>query len=36
MGGSADHRYKQTFIVQQAAEAGMPIIAVGINYRLSS
>ena len=36
MGGSADHRYNQTFIVQQAAEAGMPIVAVSINYRLSS
>jgi len=36
MGGSADHRYNQSFIVQQSAEAGMPIIAVSINYRLSS
>jgi carboxylesterase type B len=36
MGGSADHRYNQTFIVQQSAEAGMPIVAVSINYRLSS
>lgn len=35
-GGSADHRYNQSFIVQQSAEAGMPIIAVSINYRLSS
>ncbi len=36
MGGSADHRYKQTFTVQQSAEAGMPIVAVSINYRLSA
>lgn len=36
MGGSADHRYNQTFIVQQSAEAGMPIVAVSNNYRLSS
>lgn len=36
MGGSADHRYNQSFIVQQSAEAGMPILAVSINYRLSS
>ena len=36
MGGSADHRYNQTFIAQQAAMAGMPIVAVSINYRLSS
>ncbi|KAG9856319.1 carboxylesterase family protein, partial [Aureobasidium melanogenum] len=36
MGGSADHRYNQSFIVQQSVEAGMPIIAVSINYRLSS
>ncbi|KAK5114135.1 hypothetical protein LTR62_002705 [Meristemomyces frigidus] len=35
-GGSADHRYNQSFIVQQSAEAGMPIVAVSINYRLSS
>lgn len=36
MGGSGDHRYNQSFIVQQSAEAGMPIVAVSINYRLSS
>jgi carboxylesterase type B len=36
MGGSGDHRYNQSFIVQQSTEAGMPIIAVSINYRLSS
>lgn len=36
MGGSGDHRYNQTFLVQQSAEAGMPIVAVSINYRLSS
>ena len=36
MGGSADHRYNQTFIVQQSAETGMPIVAVSINYGLSS
>ncbi|TIA77138.1 lipase 2 [Aureobasidium pullulans] len=36
MGGSGDRRYNQSFIVQQSVEAGMPIIAVSINYRLSS
>jgi carboxylesterase type B len=36
MGGSADRRYNQSFIVQQSVQAGMPIIAVSINYRLSS
>lgn len=36
MGGAADHRYNQSFIVQQSALAGMPIVAVSINYRLSA
>lgn len=36
MGGSSDRRYNQSFIVQQATKAGMPIVAVSINYRLSS
>ncbi|KAI5367385.1 Putative carboxylesterase, type B, carboxylesterase type B, active, alpha/Beta hydrolase [Septoria linicola] len=36
MGGSSDRRYNQSFIVQQAEETGMPIIAVSINYRLSA
>ncbi|KAK3628363.1 hypothetical protein LTR56_018631 [Elasticomyces elasticus] len=36
MGGSADNRYNQSFIVQQSCETGMPILAVSINYRLSS
>ena len=36
MGGSSDHRYDQSFIVRQSAEAGMPIVAVSINYRLSA
>jgi len=36
MGGSSDRRYNQSFIVQQATEAGMPIVAVSVNYRLSS
>ncbi|KAI5236686.1 lipase 2 [Aureobasidium subglaciale] len=36
MGGSGDRRYNQSFIVEQSVEAGMPIIAVSINYRLSS
>ncbi|EME83367.1 uncharacterized protein MYCFIDRAFT_59107 [Pseudocercospora fijiensis CIRAD86] len=36
MGGSADRRYNQSFIVQQAEEAGQPIVAVSINYRLAS
>lgn len=36
MGGAADRRYNQSFIVQQAAETDMPIIAVSINYRLSA
>lgn len=35
MGGSAA-RYNQNFFVQQAAEAGMLILAVSINHRLSS
>lgn len=35
-GGSSDRRYNQSFIVQQATEAGMPIVAVSVNYRLSS
>ncbi|KAK4626929.1 Lipase 4 [Fulvia fulva] len=36
MGGSSDRRYNQSFIVQQSAQAGMPIVAVSINYRLSA
>ncbi|KAF2721693.1 carboxylesterase family protein [Polychaeton citri CBS 116435] len=36
MGGSADNRYNQSFIVQQSVKAGMPIIAISINYRLSA
>jgi carboxylesterase type B len=36
MGGSSDRRYNQSFIVQQATEAGMPIVAVSVNYRLQS
>jgi len=36
MGGSSDRRYNQSFIVEQATEAGMPILAVSVNYRLSS
>lgn len=34
-GGSADHRYNLSFIVQNSAEAGIPIIGVSINYRLA-
>lgn len=34
-GGSSDHRYNQSFIVEQAALAGNPIVAVSINYRLA-
>lgn len=34
-GGSSDNRYNQSFIVQQAALAGNPIIAVSVNYRLA-
>lgn len=36
MGGSSDRRYNQSFIVQQATEAGIPILAVSVNYRLTS
>ncbi|GAB7334529.1 hypothetical protein MBLNU13_g06516t2 [Cladosporium sp. NU13] len=36
MGCYSDRRYNQSFIVQQATEAGMPIVAVSFNYRLSS
>lgn len=36
MGGSSDLRYNQSFVVQEASEAGTPIIAVSINYRLAS
>lgn len=34
-GGSRDPRYNQTFIVQQSVEAGSPMVAVSINYRLA-
>jgi carboxylesterase type B len=34
-GGGADHRYNLSFIVKNAAEAGIPIIGVSINYRLA-
>jgi carboxylesterase type B len=34
-GGSADRRYNLSFIVQNSAEAGIPIIGVSINYRLA-
>ena len=34
-GGSADPRYNLSFIVQNSAEAGIPFIGVGINYRLA-
>jgi len=36
MGGAADHRDNQSFIVQHSALAGMPIIVISINYRLSA
>ena len=35
-GGNSDPRYNLSFIVQQSVDAGMPFIAVGINYRLSA
>lgn len=35
-GGSADHRYNLTFIVQESVSAGRPIVAVSVNYRLSA
>ena len=35
-GGSADNRYNLSFIVQESARAGSPIIGVSINYRLSA
>ncbi|KAF2098905.1 alpha/beta-hydrolase [Rhizodiscina lignyota] len=36
MGGSADNRYNLSFIVEESAKAGSPIIGVSINYRLSA
>ena len=35
MGSGGDHRYNLSFIVQNSAEIGMPIIGVSINYRLA-
>lgn len=35
-GGSLDQRYNLTFVVQQSALAGKPIIGVSLNYRLQS
>ena len=34
-GGSADRRYNLSFIVQNSAEMGKPIIGISINYRLA-
>ena len=36
MGGSADNRYNLSFIVQESAKAGSPVVGVSINYRLSA
>lgn len=35
-GGGVDRRYNMSFIVEHAVDIGHPIIAVGINYRLSA
>jgi carboxylesterase type B len=34
-GGSRDPRYNLSYIVEQSVQAGKPIVAVSINYRLS-
>lgn len=36
MGGSGDHRYNLSFIVDRSVEMGTPMIGVSINYRLSA
>ncbi|KAF7555267.1 hypothetical protein G7Z17_g2312 [Cylindrodendrum hubeiense] len=36
MGGSGDHRYNLSFIVDRSVEIGTPVIGVSINYRLSA
>ncbi|CAN8098798.1 unnamed protein product [Discula destructiva] len=36
MGGSQDHRYNLSFIVQRSVELGTPMVGVSINYRLSA
>lgn len=36
MGGSADKRYNLSFIVQNSADQGTPMIGVSLNYRLSA
>ena len=36
MGGSADHRYNLSFIVQNSVRMGSPMIGISINYRLSA
>ncbi|KLU81104.1 lipase 2 [Magnaporthiopsis poae ATCC 64411] len=36
MGGGSDPRYNTSFMVQQSVAMGTPIVAVTINYRLSS
>lgn len=35
-GGASDKRYNLSFIVEQSVSVGKPIIAIGINYRLSA
>ncbi|EIN05235.1 alpha/beta-hydrolase [Punctularia strigosozonata HHB-11173 SS5] len=35
-GGSADHRYNGTWIVQRSVEMGQPIIIVSFNYRATA
>jgi carboxylesterase type B len=36
MGGASDKRYNLSFIVEQSVAVGKPIIAIGLNYRLSA
>lgn len=36
MGGSSDPRYNLTYIVEQSVQAGTPIVAASLNYRLNN
>ncbi|EIN05256.1 alpha/beta-hydrolase [Punctularia strigosozonata HHB-11173 SS5] len=36
MGGSADHRYNATWIVQRSVEMGQPIVFASFNYRVTA
>ena len=35
-GGASDKRYNLSFIVEQSVAVGKPIVAIGLNYRLSA